>query len=307
MTMRAAIRGLIQLLSRLRMWLLSKPLFTSVVLPTIPRPIRWMLRRLYFTPFDIADRILGRREEFVPPKSKIFTGSVDGFKASGERLVQMLEGLAGLKPDTKIVDIGSGMGRLAVPLTRYLSLNGRYEGLDVVESGIRWCNETIAPKHPNFRFTLADVFNKEYNPSGRLKPSEYRFPYADGSVDLVVLASVFTHMLPTDMEWYVSEISRVLKKGGRCFATYFLVNHESRRRMDAGESSLRFRHELGTYSVVNTKVPELGVGYDEGYVRDVLNGLFGHTTIYYGGWCGRPPLWSPESGLGDQDVVLATK
>ena len=46
-------------------------------------------------------------------------------------------------------------------------------------------------KYPNYTFTLADIYNKEYNPAGRLKASEYRFPFDDETFDLVVLGSVF--------------------------------------------------------------------------------------------------------------------
>jgi SAM-dependent methyltransferase len=289
------------------MWLLGKPVFTTVILPAIPRPIRWGLRRVYFTAFDVADGILGHQDPLVPPKSMIVTGSVDSFRASGRRLAAVLEELGGLTPHSSVVDVGSGFGRLAVALTDFLSPAGSYDGLDVLPSGIAWCNDSIASKHPNFRFTLADVYNKEYNPSGRVQPSEYRFPYGDGSADLVVLVSVFTHMLAPDMERYVSEIQRILVKGGRCFATYFLLNEESRRLMQAGEAVHRFRHTIGPSWVASTAVPELSVGYDEEYVREVYARLFSDTAIHYGGWCGRPPLWSPQSGLGDQDIVVATK
>ncbi|MDQ1570840.1 MAG: hypothetical protein QOF79_1514, partial [Actinomycetota bacterium] len=303
------ILRLVSALLALRMWLLRQPAFTSTVLPAIPRPARWLLRRLFFLPIDAVDRRFGRGGTMVPPMAEIFAGSVDGFRASGDTLVQHLIEFAGLAPATKILDIGSGMGRLAVPLTDYLSPSGSYDGLDIVESGVAWCNDHIASAHPNFHFHLADVFNKEYNPGGRFQASEYRFPYADESFDLVILISVFTHMLPADMEHYVSEIGRVLKPGGRCFATYFLVNDESRRLMDTGASSLRLKHDLGTHWVVSTKVPELSVGYEETYARSVYDAGrgFSDVTVHYGGWCGRAPFWSAESGLGDQDVLVATR
>lgn len=268
-----------------------------------------MLRRVYFLPLDIADRLLGRSDEMFPPKSQIFVGSVDGFRRTGQLLANHLVDFGGLEPDQRVLEVGCGIGRLAVPLTSYLNERGSFEGLDIVESGITWCNEAIASKYPNFHFVLADVFNEEYNPTGHFKASEYRFPYGDGTFDWVILISVFTHMLPTDMEHYVTESERVLKPGGQLFATYFLINDESRRLMESGQGSNRFKYNRGSHWVVNEKVPELSVGYDEQYVRDFYKtyGLFAEMTIYHGGWCGRAPFWSPEPGLGDQDVVLATK
>jgi ubiquinone/menaquinone biosynthesis C-methylase UbiE len=305
--MNSMTRTVVTALHALRRQLLGQQWFTSTVLPAIPRPVRWMLRKLYFLPSDLIDRLFRRREEMIPPKSLIFTGSVDDFKSSGEALVQRLVNFGDLTPDSKVLDIGCGMGRLAVALTGYLNANGSYEGFDIVPSGIKWCNDNIASRYSNFHFTLADVYNKEYHPGGRLEPSEYRFPYADETFDLVALASVFTHMLPADMEHYIAEISRVLKKGGRCYASYSLVNAESLQGMESSRSSLRFKRHAGPSWVVDTKVPELAVGYDEPYVRDLYehHGLSGRCNVYYGSWSGRQ-FDGEQSGFS-QDIVVTAK
>ena len=93
--------------------------------------------------------------------------------------------------------------------------------------GIKWCGNNITTKYPNFHFQRANVFNKYYNPTGEYKASEYKFPYNDNYFDLVILGFVFTHMLPTDLENYLSEVSRVLKINGRCLISFFLLNKES--------------------------------------------------------------------------------
>jgi SAM-dependent methyltransferase len=292
----------------LRTRLLGSPFFTSTIQPRIPRPVRWLLRTLYFLPSTVADRLFAPSDRLVPPKSKMFVGTVEGFEKSGERLVGRLVEYGGLTPHSDVLDVGSGIGRLAIPLTRYLDEDGSYEGLDIVAAGIKWCDEKITPSHPNFRFTVADIFNKEYNPAGRTAASEYRFPYDDGTFDVAVLISVFTHLIPADAENYVAEISRVLRPGGRCFATFCLVNEESHRLMDSGASAVRFNHRIGPASVVSAKVPELAVGFDEPYVRDLFEAqAFSLDGIHYAGWCGRPPFWSHESGIGDQDLVVAIK
>ena len=296
------------LLYGVRSWLLRQPLFTSTLLPAMPRSARWVLRKLYFLPIDLIERRGGRRDEMIPPKSKIFVGSVDDFRSSGDTQVHQLVDVAGLTPDSKVLDIGCGIGRLAIPLTSYLRPSGAYEGLDIVPSGIEWCNEKIASRYPNFRFTLADVFNKEYNPTGRVSAREYRFPYESETFDLVVLISVFTHMLPPDMEHYIAEIARVLKPGGRCFASYLLIDADSRQCMESGLSRTRFRHSCGSYSVVDPKVPELSVGYDEPYVRSVYKtyGLDPDGGIHRGSWRRRAEFRDHAPGL-EQDVVVSTR
>jgi SAM-dependent methyltransferase len=289
----------------LRRWLLEQPLFTSRILPAIPRPLRWGLRKAYLLPADLIDAVTGRRKPMVPPRSAMFVGSVEDFESSGALLVDRLTEVAGLTPSTHVLDIGCGIGRLAVALTSRLGPEGRYEGLDIVPSGIEWCQTHITPRHPNFRFTLADVVNREYNPGGHVAPTEYRLPYADATFDLVVLTSVFTHMLPAEKEHYLEEIARVLKRGGRCFATYSLLNDESRRLMAAGASDMRFGHAMGPCAVVDTKVPELAVAYEEDYVLEACErvGLATEGGIFYGSWAGRERA---ASGLS-QDLVLSTR
>jgi SAM-dependent methyltransferase len=291
----------------IRAYLLDQPFFTSTVLPAIPRPLRWALRKAYLFPADLIEATLGRRGAMVPPPSKMFVGSVDDFESSGELLVGRLIEVAGLTPESCVLDIGCGIGRLAVALASQLGRQGRYEGLDIVPSGIEWCTENITSRYPNFRFTLADVFNGEYNPSGCTSPTEYRLPYPDATFELVVLTSVFTHMLPAEHEHYLDEIARVLKPDSLCFATYLLLNQESRRLMEAGSSDTRFKHVMGPCAVVDPKVPELSVGYDEDYVREVYEqrGLSTEGAIYYGTWAGRGPS-AQGSGL-IQDLVLGAR
>src|SRR3954452_23014549 len=61
---------------------------------------------------------------------------------------------------------------------------------------------------------------------------------------LVFLCSVFTHMMPNEAANYIGEIARVLKPGGRCVVTYFLLNHENMTRMARGEAVFNFAHTL---------------------------------------------------------------
>ncbi len=293
----------------MRMWLLGQSWFQSVLMPALPRWLRWLLRKVYLAPVDFADRVLGRRDPALPPKAGTFTGAVNDFAASGEVLVEALASIAGATPSSHVLDVGCGLGRLALAMSRFLDVNGRYEGFDIVPAGIEWCKQHIVSPHGNLHFTLADVYNKEYNPKGRVQPTDYRFPYPDETFDIAVLVSVFTHMLPADVDWYVSQISRVLKKNGRIFATYYLITPESLQLMNSRGSSMRFKHNLGSHWIQSSGVPELSVAYDERYIRAVYarHGLSDPPEIYPGRWCGRPGPWPRGSGLGGQDAVIATK
>jgi SAM-dependent methyltransferase len=288
---------------RLRIWLLKQAWFHSKLLPALPRQLRWILRRMYLAPVDLADRLLGRRDPGLPPKALMFTGAPMDFAASGTRTLDTICRITGASPSSHILEIGCGIGRLAIAMPAFLDANGGYEGFDIVPEGIEWCKQHILGPHDNVTFTLADVYNKEYNPKGSQEPADYQFPYDDESFDVAVLISVFTHMLPSDLDRYVEEIARVLKTNGRICASYSIINPDSLQRMKSGSGSVKFTYNRGSYWTASKRVPELGVAYDERYLRGIYakHGLSDPPDIYYGRWCGRP------TGLDIQDVVVARK
>ena len=190
-----------------------------------------------------------------------------------------------------------------MPLTEYLTEGGSYEGFDIVEEDIDWCRRRITSGHPNFNFRFADVYNKAYNPTGREQASGFRFPYAEGSFDFVFLVSVFTHMLPQDMEHYLSEIARVLRAGGTCLASFFLLSAEARRSIESGRSAMDFPHDFGPWRAMDPAVPEAAIAYDEAFLRGLYGryGLRIEEPVHHGAWCGS------EEALAYQDVIVAAK
>lgn len=251
---------------------------------------------------DLYESIFGLRDELTPPRRMIFVGGGD-YKKIGEEFLNHFIEIGGLRPTDHILEVGCGIGRMAVPLTKYLSKEGSYEGIDIVEDGIKWCSKNITPKFPKFRFQLADVYNKLYHPKGKYQPSSYSFPYDDKSFNFIFLTSVFTHMLPDDMENYLAEISRVLKHDGKCLITFFLLNNESVGHIDKKQSFFDFRYDYGDYRVDNIDVPEAAISFNENFVRNLYekHSLKIVNPIYYGSWCGR------ENFLSFQDFVLAIK
>jgi len=123
------------------------------------------------------------------------------------------------------------------------------------------------------------------------------------SFDFVFLTSVFPHMLPPGMENYFSEINRILKQGGRCFITFFLLTRESLELIEINESPIDFKYEINGYRVKNRDIPEEAVAYDEKYIQELYreNNFQITYPIHYGSWCGR------EKFLSYQDIVLAIK
>ena len=192
---------------------------------------------------------------------------------------------------------------MAVPLTRYLAAGGSYEGFDIDAREIAWCSGHITSRYPNFRFRVADIYSKRYNPMGAYTDAEYKFPYVDGSFDFLFMTSVFTHILRPGLENYLAEIARVLKPGGRCLITYFLLNDESIRLIQAGRSSLDFKYGRGVCAITDEAMPEEAVAYDESFIRNAhcANRLAVVEPVRYGIWCERA-VW-----FDYQDIVVAHK
>jgi SAM-dependent methyltransferase len=267
----------------------------------IPVPVRRSLKRLYLSARDLSD-MSARRREMIPPRTLYFVGDGD-YKAVGLEFRNLFTQYGGLKPEDRVLDVGCGIGRMAVPLTDYLSGTGAYEGFDIVKKGVQWCQRNITPRFPHFHFQHSNVKNRFYNPNGIYEASNYRFPYDDGSFDFVFLTSVFTHMFPCDLENYAKEISRVLTRGGRCFLTMFLLNDESKDLIRKRQSTQNFVFPVEGCVTTDPTNPEGSLAFEESDVRKLLQGLglSIREPIHYGSWCGRKDF------LSYQDIVIATR
>jgi SAM-dependent methyltransferase len=275
---------------------------TSNLKYLVPSPIRQVFRRVLDLCAEGVDYLPRRRSELLPPARLNRSGAGD-FKAVGGEFLRHFKVLGGLTPDKTVLDVGCGIGRMAVSLTRFLNNGSKYEGFDIMAAQVRWCRRRISARHPNFSFRVADVYNHSYNPSGRCTASEYTFVFGDRTFDFVFATSLFTHLLPAEMERYISEIGRVMKPGARCLITFFLLTPESLGLIAAKRSTLDFAYQSQGYLTIDKEAPERAVAYDEEHVRTVFEkcGLTIIDPVNYGSWCGRTEF------LSYQDVVVAHK
>lgn len=81
------------------------------------------------------------------------------FQDIGQAFVRECKEYCHLLPNSNFLDIGSGIGRIAIPLTDYLSSTGKYEGFDIMPANVQWCQDNITTRHPGFCFKVADIFN----------------------------------------------------------------------------------------------------------------------------------------------------
>jgi SAM-dependent methyltransferase len=245
-------------------------------------------------------------DELIPPERALPSYTRKGdFKKAGARFRQAAVD-AGLEPHDRVLDLGCGVGRLAVALSEYLDDRGSYVGLDTDRKAIRACNKWIASKLPRFSFIWVDVFNTNYNPTAEAKAAQYRFPFDEDAFDFVFSNSLFTHLVPDDARNYFHEIGRVLKPGGRTVNTIFLLNEESLALVDSGESPQGVLHQFGDLARVKRPTrPEAWIAFDEDFVRQAhIEAGLEIEQVRYGAWSGRE---ASASGLGKKDIIVAEK
>jgi len=259
------------------------------LLKAVARYLRWI-------PADLGQR---GDEGLMPPRRLSFVGRGDFERTGQEYLVHFRE-LGGLQPGDRVLDMGCGIGRMAIPLMGYLD-NGSYAGFDVGRAMIRWCQREITARRPEFEFAWAPVYNQKYNPFGSIAGAEFRFPYEEGSFDFIFATSLFTHLVRAETEHYLRETARVLRPGGTCLLTFFLLDEHAEQEVAAGRASFDFRHPIEGGFTTDPSQPEEAIAFPAEDLREMLvaAGLEVREPIHFGLWSNHP------DGPAGQDVVVA--
>jgi ubiquinone/menaquinone biosynthesis C-methylase UbiE len=111
--------------------------------------------------------------------------------------------MEGLQPEHTLLDLGCGIGRLAVHVIPRL-LGGSYIGVDISKTMLKRAKERIqqAIPEPPCRITWMQQAT-----------SDFQLP--DHSVDMICAFSVFTHMEHEDSYRYLRDSLRIVRPGGR--------------------------------------------------------------------------------------------
>src|SRR5581483_6380274 len=191
----------------------------------------------------------------IPVNLMLLTGGgPDTFELISDMHMRNLDREHGLRSGLRILELGCGIGRDAIPLAERIGPSGSYLGIDIIQDSIEWCTRNITAKYPNVRFHYDDVKDSLHNPGGALDFEAVRLPVDDGTIDLIVAQSVFTHMLRDEFVHYLREFARVLAPEGTIFATCFRISPEvleSARQTNLTPWDLRFEHDLGNGCYVN--------------------------------------------------------
>ncbi len=138
--------------------------------------------------------------------------------------------------DMRILDLGCGLGRSSAPFVDYLSNGGGHlVGVDVVERMTAFCSEVIGSRYSNASFYACSVpdsylFEQQRNNPTILPPIE-KILARHEPFDLVMAFSVFTHLLPEEMDAYFSLFNHILKPDGRLVLTFLFLDEWTRPKI----------------------------------------------------------------------------
>ena len=236
------------------------------------------------------------------PPAHLLDGVGPGeFWQTGREMVALIRQEARLRPDDRILDIGCGLGRVAWPLSEELDERGTYDGLDTLDIYIDWCRNGLGLDPDRFRFHLVDVYSSMYNPAGKLKPETLRFPFDNQSFSLVIATSLFTHLSAAATVNYLTEIARMLEKGGRVFCSFFVLDDASREVLRAGKTYPEFTTEIEHGLLADPGNPETAVAFDAEWLHRVFLDVGYTVEVYATG------SWRRQFGPSYQDIVVARK
>lgn len=175
-----------------------KPILRTV----IPKPQRdWLRNRV--SPLRIGNDTYEHLYESQAREVKIdeVIGHGD-FELIGRIELDLLK-MEGLRPEHTLVDLGCGVGRLAVHAIPTL-IGGSYIGVDISQTMLKRAKARIAQTAPNPPCNVT-----------WMKQTTSQFKLPEKSVDMMCAFSVFTHMEHEDSYRYLKDALRIVKPLGR--------------------------------------------------------------------------------------------
>ncbi len=214
-----------------------------------------------------------------------------------------------IEPAHSLLEVGCGVGRDAIQLTKCISNEGSYIGVDIIKPSIEWCQNNITRLFSNFTFLHYDVKSQIHNSNGTINTTDILFPIKDKSIDRIILQSVFTHMFEKEITHYLKEFERILKDDGKICASFFILDNEILEMAKGTVPTLEllelsFKIPYGDGCFINdVNYPEGAVGFTKEALERMLKSscLKLDQPIHLGSWCGR------KDKTDGQDMVILRK
>lgn len=128
----------------------------------------------------------------------------EAYEKGAESIISLLRN-EGLNPNSKILDIGCGTGRLASKLIGYLREEGAYYGVDLSKKAIEFCKSRY--RRENFHF---------------MKSEPTKLPFSSEKFDFIIFYTVFMHNYPDEIKALLQQCGELLAEDGKIIADIFL-------------------------------------------------------------------------------------
>lgn len=242
----------------------------------------------------------------VPPLygiNRIGSNSVEHFV---EVMCQFFEEITTkfeLSQTSRLVDFGSGFGRLAIPFLKFLGEQGAYLSLDVDLDGLSYQRSLVGSSRATVSIEHIRSRHNYYrsNWSSKIKDN-LEFPALEApDFDFSFAISVFTHLDPRDMLSSLIFLSSSLRTGGLLFASFFIID----------ESFFEMREVTGDFldvSMIEEGVFHAYSGQDTffGYSFNYVSLKAREAGLSTHGW--EPGNWSGKRyGVRYQDFLIFRK
>jgi len=266
-----------------------------------------------YLPLDREQILRTRNLRLIPVEPRRRGGKVS--YAEWAHVVGVFQTLVGQqcgwRDDLQVLDIGCGSGLLAIACEPFIG-RGRYTGIDVSASQIEFCRGHYPAD--TCEFLHLDTVNPFYAPDQTPEPRPWPLP--DAGFDMVTALSVWTHFREEDARFYLAELARVLRSGGRALITLFLLDEGYRHSLprESGQVSRfhgtpvqRWVFDQAAYGSAGwrcpawTEVPEQAIGVNPEAWNELLAACgLALLDIMPGNWKERP-------GAFFQDVLVIEK
>lgn len=218
------------------------------------------------------------------------------------------------KSGNNVLDVGCGAGILGISAQPSVSEGGTYTGIDIGKEHVDFCTKHY--NAPNYNFVHFDVSNASYTGTAEQSTDSKPWPLKDNDYDLITALSVWTHFQEKDANYYLKEVHRVLKSGGRAIITFFhLDDHyeSSMNKRDKAQSDFHSTKPNKWIFDVETeqskeyltakwvKCPEDAIAITKPALDDLIANSGLKLVEYY------PGNWKEIPGVYFQDVLIFEK
>jgi SAM-dependent methyltransferase len=223
-------------------------------------------------------------------------GTQESFRLIGYSVIlDMLKFGVLNSPSDKFFELGCGCGRIGGMLGPMLdeTQGGSYNGFDIWADGIEWGSANISTLYPHIQFGFLGNHN-EY-----VADVAYPIDLESESKNCFVATSVFTHLRAKAADFYVSEIARILKSGGKGYITFFA----SKERFREIQPNAAPEEDDYAINYVNVQAEDTFVEESSAVQMFERHGLC-VMGIKYGSWRGQQFY---RGHAGHQDLFIVKK